>query len=108
MTFATTLNKCSGLVPRTIYEAECELFRRLGLLPEDDRPWTPVDWPKIDRALAESYGWTLEQIDEMTLPEIMVMVPREDAVEVVPDYIRLYKSLPPAAKIELDNLERGC
>ena len=31
------------------------------------------DWPELVRGLAEGYGWTLEQILDLTVNEVMVL-----------------------------------
>jgi hypothetical protein len=69
--FASIFQRCQGSDPISLYEAQRILLIQKGLVPypkHDDH----TDWPSVDQSLAETYGWTLQQIDEMTLPEIRV------------------------------------
>jgi hypothetical protein len=54
-----------------LYEAQRILLIQKGLVPYPKHDGH-TDWPSVDQSLAETYGWTLQQIDEMTLPEIRV------------------------------------
>ncbi len=47
-------------------------------MPRPERDGAPPDWAKIDQSLCELYGWTPQQIDAMTLPEIRVGLTRPD------------------------------
>lgn len=40
----------------------------------EDRPGNPIDWWRVDRQLCETYGYTPQQIDDLTISEILMLM----------------------------------
>lgn len=102
------VNRCSG-VALTPYDAGWILYRSLGWVP--DEPVTKgIPWDDWYRALAETYGWTPDQIDNLTLPEIVTFLPIEDRNRNdarAGEWRQMYRKLTPAQKLALGYVEQG-
>lgn len=68
---------CEGQTPLTLFEAQRALFIHKGWI-EPPRI-SSSSWPEIDQSLCEAYGWTPQQIDRMTVPEIRVACNGKDS-----------------------------
>lgn len=99
--------RASGRLPIDEVELEKDYLRELGLMPaEASIPQPPVDWANIDRELFRNCYLTPQQVDEMTLPEIIVILGQK-AEHVATDaesairFARLIRSLTPEQRLTL-------
>lgn len=69
-------------------------------LPDESEP-TP--WTEIDQSLCEAYGYTPQQLDQMTLPEIRVLAAgkpdkKTDLLSAL-EHVMLLKKLTPDERL---------
>lgn len=103
-TVAKWISTASGRVVASQFELETRAYTEAGFLPSFPPSRNKREWHEIDRDIFQNIGLTPQQVDEMTLPELIAVLRAEDKAASMADAFKraeMYHKLTPAQRLKL-------